>query len=137
MDLTEFKTEWAQLREKVAQALGEFPETRLSRPVQDKDGWTVRHSLTYLASLDAQVKAINTISDLSTFELRRLRGEAMFEAQYLRLRDLTPFLVESAEKALSSFSDGEGREFSGQTGEMARLLSEARDVLSIVEEATE
>mgnify|MGYP001269140950 CR=1 FL=1 len=137
MDLTEFKTEWTQLREKVVEALGELPETRLSRPVPDKDGWTVRHSLTYLAGLDAQVKSIISISDLSAFESRRLRGEAMFEAQYLRLRDLTPFLSESADTALSSLSEGEATEFLEQADEATRLLSEARDILITIEESAE
>ncbi len=137
MNLTEFKTEWAQLREKVVEVLGELPETRLSRPVPEKDGWTVRHSLTYLASLDVQVKSIISISALSAFESRRLRGEAMFEAQYLRLRDLTPFLAESAETALSSLSEGEATEFLGQADEATRLLSEARDVLVTIEKAAE
>ena len=137
MDLTEFKTEWAQLREKVVEVLGELPETRLSRPVPEKDGWTVRHSLTYLASLDVQVKSIISISALSAFESRRLRGEAMFEAQYLRLRDLTPFLAESAETALSSLSEGEATEFLEQADEATRLLSEARDILITIEESAE
>ena len=61
----------------------------------------------------------------------------MFEAQYLRLRDLTPFLSESADTALSSLSEGEATEFLEQADEATRLLSEARDILITIEESAE
>jgi hypothetical protein len=112
-------------------------ETKLSRTATERPGWTLRHSVTFLAALDAEVLQLATGEEITDWDLRRLRGEAMFAAQYLRMRDLLPFLTDTAQRVEDYMSANEPNDISSAIVAIRGKLVEAQSILEIIKEANQ
>lgn len=92
------------LRATLVQLLEELPETRLSKQTP-RQGWTLRHELSWLAASDEELlqrldPALGTPSDEAQW--RRVRGQAMHAAQELRLAALREHLEASGTRVAGS-----------------------------------
>jgi hypothetical protein len=117
--------------------LEEVAETKLSRTATERPGWTLRHSVTSLAALDAEVLQLAAGEELSAWDLRRLRGEAMFAAQYLRMRDLLPHLADTAQRVEDFMADNEPDDIGSIVVAITGKLAEAKTILGIIKEANQ
>lgn len=84
-------------RATLVQLLEDLPETRLSKPTP-RQGWTLRHELSWLAASDQELLQRLDPDDESTRDeehWRRVRGQAMHAAQELRLAALREHLKAS------------------------------------------
>ncbi|MDG1839609.1 MAG: hypothetical protein P8J64_02585 [Dehalococcoidia bacterium] len=128
---------WLSTRRETLAVLEEVAETKLSRTVTERPGWTLRHSVTFLAALDAEVLQLAAGEELSAWDLRRLRGEAMFAAQYLRMRDLLPHLADTAQRVEDFMADNEPDDIGLIVVAIAGKLAEAKTILGIIKEANQ
>ena len=128
---------WLSTRRETLAVLEEVAETKLSRTATERPGWTLRHSVTFLAALDAEVLHLAAGEELSAWDLRRLRGEAMFAAQYLRMRDLLPHLADTAQRVEDFMADNEPDDISSIVFAIAGKLAEAKTILGIIKEANQ
>jgi hypothetical protein len=89
--------EGAALRARLISLLEDLPETRLSKTTP-RLGWTLRHELSWLAAADEELRQRLELTAAASEDeprWRRIRGEAMHEAQELRLAALTAHLEAS------------------------------------------
>jgi len=128
---------WLSTRRETLAVLEEVAETKLSRTATERPGWTLRHSVTFLTALDAEVLQIATGKELLEWDLRRLRGEAMFAAQYLRMRDLLPHLTETAQRVEDYMSASEPNDISSIIVAIRGKLAEAQSILGVIKEANQ
>ena len=128
---------WLSTRRETLGALEEVAETKLSRTATERPGWTLRHSVTFLAALDAEVLQLAIGEEIKDWDLRLLRGEAMFEAQYLRMRDLLPFLTDSAQRVEDYMSANEPHDISSVIVAIRGKLVDAQGILEIIKEANQ
>lgn len=128
---------WISTRHETLVVLEGVAETKLSRTATERPGWTLRHSVTFLAALDAEVLQLATGEEITDWDLRRLRGEAMFAAQYLRMRDLLPFLTDTAQRVEDYMSANEPNDISSAIIAIRGKLVEAQSVLEIIKEANQ
>jgi hypothetical protein len=95
------------LRAELVALLEDLPETRLGAALE-RPGWTLRHDLAALAAFDVELPHVLDrlrAGAPSPLHLRRFRGEAMFEAQQLRLRPLRERLATGVEAAAAALED--------------------------------
>lgn len=128
---------WLSTRRETLVVLEGVAETKLSRAATERSGWTLRHSVTFLAALDAEVLQLATGEGISEWDLRRLRGSAMFAAQYLRMRDLLPHLTETAQRVEDYMSASEPNDISSIIVAIRGKLAEAQSILGIIKEANQ
>ena len=128
---------WLSTRRETLAVLEEVAETKLSRTATERPGWTLRHSVTFLAALDAEVLQLAAGEELSAWDLRRLRGEAMFAAQYLRMRDLLPHLADTAQRVEDFMADNEPDDIGSIVVAITGKLAEAKTILGIIKEANQ
>ena len=128
---------WLSTRRETLAVLEEVAETKLSRTATERPGWTLRHSVTFLAALDAEVLHLAAGEELSAWDLRRLRGEAMFAAQYLRMRDLLPHLADTAQRVEDFMADNEPDDIGSIVVAITGKLAEAKTILGIIKEANQ
>jgi len=128
---------WLSTRRETLAVLEEVAETKLSRTATERPGWTLRHSVTFLAALDAEVLQLAAGEELSEWDLRRLRGEAMFAAQYLRMRDLLPHLADTAQRVEDFMADNEPDDIGSIVVAITGKLAEAKTILGIIKEANQ
>ena len=94
----------SSLRSELVALIEELPETRLSQPTQ-RHGWTLRHELSWLAAADEELRQRlepPAGTDHEEPHWRRVRGEAMFAAQELRLAALREHLAASGASVAAS-----------------------------------
>lgn len=85
------------LRAELVTLLEALPETRLSKPTP-RQGWTLRHELSWLAAADEELRRRLDLATSDAAEAphwRRVRGEAMHQAQEMRLAALREHLANS------------------------------------------
>ena len=128
---------WLSTRRETLAVLEEVAETKLSRTATERPGWTLRHSVTFLTALDAEVLQIATGKELLEWDLRRLRGEAMFAAQYLRMRDLLPHLADTAQQVEDFMIANEPNDIDSISFAIRGKLEEAKTILGIIREANQ
>ncbi len=150
--------EWREVRGLVLGLAEQLPETRLGRATE-RAGWTIRHELAHLAALDRDITHIFERAAASAGEtaseaveeareaiaLRRMRGQAMFAAQELRLTPLRQYLAEAGERAASTIEARAallerpvriaGREASTVSEHLDHALARAREGVAILREA--
>ena len=103
--------EWREVRSTLLGLAEQLPETGLGRATE-RAGWTIRHELAYLAVLDRDVahvfeRAATGAAEIldetrEAIALRRMRGQAMFAAQELRLAALRQYLADAGERAAAA-----------------------------------
>jgi hypothetical protein len=112
---TGLAAELRRLHEALNDLAGQLPESR-SYARTDRDGWTVKHELAYLAaSNDLLLRAVETLPGASDgapavladseVALRRARGEAMHAAKELRLGPLREHLATLAGAAATAVEE--------------------------------
>src|SRR3546814_1647050 len=94
--------EWREPRQALLALVEKLPETRASRNTE-RPGWTLKHELAHLASLDEELRhfldsARAGLRDHDGLHhealgLRRVRGQAMHAAQEMRLARLREHLA--------------------------------------------
>jgi uncharacterized damage-inducible protein DinB len=149
--------EWREVRGLVLGLAEQLPETRLGRATE-RAGWTIRHELAHLAVLDRDIthvfdraaaageSAVEAIEDArEAIALRRMRGQAMFAAQELRLTPLRQYLAEAGERAASTIESqaallGQpvriaGREAATVSEHLDHALARAREGVAILRDA--
>jgi uncharacterized damage-inducible protein DinB len=93
--------EWREAREALLELAAKLPETRAYRNT-DRAGWTLKHELAHLASLDDELRHFLDSARAGLGEhhhdgLRRVRGRAMHAAQEMRLARLREHLAVAGE----------------------------------------
>jgi len=101
--------QWRATRQRLLDVTEQLPESRISR-VTERVGWTLRHELASLASVDHEVTHLLAAARdgavrIDAVALRRLRGEAMHAAQELRLAPLRAHLAEAGERTARIIED--------------------------------
>ena len=89
--------------------LEKLPETRLSSRTK-RDGWTLRHQLSWIFALDSELNArLSIASGKMSIQQnwRRIRGEAMHKIQPLRLSEITTNLESSGKSIFDLMNDNE------------------------------
>ncbi len=126
----------AQLRELRAALLGaieSLPETRLYRKT-DREGWTLKHELSWLAAADEELEHVlerlREAEGALTLQLRRFRGERMWEAQELRLAPLREHLAATGHRAAAAVEEHAHHVVDRPLGIAGRELATAADYLS-------
>ena len=132
----------------------QLPETRLGKATE-RAGWTVRHELAHLAVLDHDIthvfeRAAATATEAfdearDAIVLRRMRGQAMFAAQELRLTPLRAHLAEAGERAATAIEAQAGllgrpvrlagREAATVAEHLDHVLARARESVAALREA--
>lgn len=132
----------------------QLPETRLGKATE-RAGWTVRHELAHLAVLDRDIthvfeRAAATATEAfdearDAIVLRRMRGQAMFAAQELRLTPLRAHLAEAGERAATAIEAQAGllgrpvrlagREAATVAEHLDHALARARESVAALREA--
>ena len=132
----------------------QLPETRLGKATE-RAGWTVRHELAHLAVLDRDIthvfeRAAATATEAfdearDAIVLRRMRGQAMFAAQELRLTPLRAHLAEAGERAATAIEAQAGllgrpvrlagREAATVAEHLDNALTRARESVAALREA--
>jgi uncharacterized damage-inducible protein DinB len=148
LDLAGMAASLSEQRAALLEALERLPEAQLYRPAP-REGWTLRHVLSFLAAADAELlrvlEALGGEPGAVSLHLRRLRGEAMYEAHGLRLTGLRDHLAASTERAAAALEQApsaldrpvalDGRE-GGTVGEYLRAyLSRTAEALELVSSA--
>jgi len=146
--------EWREIRGVLLGLAEQLPETRLGKATE-RAGWTVRHELAHLAVLDRDIthvfeRAAATATEAfdearDAIVLRRMRGQAMFAAQELRLTPLRAHLAEAGERAASAIEAQAGllgrpvrlagREASTVAEHLDHALARARESVAALREA--
>ncbi len=146
--------EWREVRGVLLGLAEHLPETRLGRATE-RAGWTVRHELAHFAVLDHDIMhvferaaagmagAFDEARD--TAALRRMRGQAMFAAQELRLTPLRQHLADAGEHAAAAIEAQAallghpvrlaGREATTVAGHLDHALARAREGVAVLREA--
>ena len=101
--------EWREAREALLELAAKLPETRAYRNT-DRPGWTLKHELAHLASLDEELRhfldsARSGFADHNGPGLRRVRGRAMHVAQEMRLGRLREHLAAAGEATASALEE--------------------------------
>jgi len=101
--------EWREARGALLELVAKLPETRASRTT-DRPGWTLKHELAHLASLDEEVRHVldsarEGWADHHGPGLRRVRGRAMHAAQEMRLGRLRDHLAAAGEVTAGAIED--------------------------------
>lgn len=146
--------EWREVRRLILGLVEQMPETRLGRATE-RAGWTVRHELAHLAVLDRDVthvferaasEAAEALDEArESIAIRRMRGQAMFAAQELRLSALRQYLADAGERAATAI-EGQaallgrpvqvaGREATTVAGHLEQALARAREGVSVLRDA--
>ncbi len=124
--------EWREARETLLELAAKLPETRANRNT-DRAGWTLKHELAHLASLDDELRHFleSARSGLGTHHhdgLRRVRGRAMHAAQEMRLARLREHLAVVGEATAHAIE--EAGDALGQTVQIAE--AEGASVAEVV-----
>jgi len=103
--------QWREVRKGLLEITEKLPESRVSRATE-RAGWTLRHELASLASIDQEVAHLLAAArsgavTLDAVAIRRLRGEAMHAAQELRLAPLREHLADGGERAARAIEEAE------------------------------
>lgn len=104
VDASALAAEWRETRHALLEVVGQIPETRAYRPT-DRPGWTLKHELSHLISLDAEIVYLlgaakqGVVEHVDATALRRRRGQVMHSAQELRLTPLCERLTAAGEEA--------------------------------------
>jgi hypothetical protein len=113
VDAAALAEEWRDARRTLIEFVERLPETRAYRAT-DRAGWTLKHELSHLISLDAEVVHLLTaarqgvVDHLDPAALRRRRGQAMHAAQELRLTPLRERLALAGEEAARAIEGAAG-----------------------------
>jgi hypothetical protein len=105
-DIQGYVNNFIDIRINLIQLLGQLPETRLSART-NRDGWTLRHQLSWIFALDLE---LNTRLSIASGEnnnqqnWRRVRGEAMHKVQPLRLSEITTNLESTGKLVIDSMN---------------------------------
>ena len=146
--------EWREVRGVLLGLAEQLPETRLGKATE-RAGWTVRHELAHLAVLDRDIthvfeRAAATATEAfdearDAIVLRRMRGQAMFAAQELRLTPLRAHLAEAGERAATAIEAQAGllgrpvrlagREAATVAEHLDNALTRARESVAALREA--
>ncbi len=154
--------EWREVRSTLLGLAEQLPETRLGKATE-RAGWTVRHELAHFAVLDrdiahvferAAAEARSAAQDAAghvvdeareAVTLRRMRGQAMFAAQELRLTPLRAYLAEAGERAAAAIEAHgaflshpvklTGREAATVAEHLDHALARAREGVAVLREA--
>lgn len=146
--------EWREVRGVLLGLAEQLPETRLGKATE-RAGWTVRHELAHLAVLDRDIthvfeRAAATATEAfdearDAIVLRRMRGQAMFAAQELRLTPLRAHLAEAGERAATAIEAQAGllgrpvrlagREAATVAEHLDHALARARESVAALREA--
>lgn len=146
--------EWREVRGVLLGLAEQLPETRLGRATE-RAGWTVRHELAHFAVLDHDIthvferaasgaaEAFDEAREVIT--MRRMRGQAMFAAQELRLTPLRQHLADAGERAAVAIEAQAallghpvrlaGREATTVAGHLDHALARAREGVAVLREA--
>ena len=147
--------EWREVRGVLLGLAEQLPETRLGKATE-RAGWTVRHELAHLAVLDRDIthvfeRAAATATEAfdearDAIVLRRMRGQAMFAAQELRLTPLRAHLAEAGERAATAIEAQAGllgrpvrlagREAATVAEHLDNALTRARESVAALREAS-
>lgn len=110
VDASALAEEWRETRRTLLEFVEQLPETRAYRAT-DRAGWTLKHELSHLISMDAEVVHLlgaakqGIVDHVDAAALRRRRGEAMHAAQALRLTPLRERLSLAGEEAARAIED--------------------------------
>lgn len=146
--------EWREIRGAIIGLAEQLPETGLGRATE-RAGWTVRHELAHLAVLDRDIahvfeRAAGGASEVlddarEAIALRRMRGQAMFAAQELRLHALRDYLASAGERAAATIEAQAAllshpvrlvdREASTVAGHLEHAVARAREGIAILRDA--
>ncbi|MCK9486125.1 MAG: hypothetical protein M0R73_05395 [Dehalococcoidia bacterium] len=101
-DASSLAREWREVRVFALEVAATIPETRIYRGTE-RAGWTLKHELSHLAALDAEVLHLLRLPTPGAgrpdaVAVRRLRGQAMHRAQDMRLAALRAHLGEMGEE---------------------------------------
>jgi len=133
----ELAREWREARTALLELAERIPETRAYKAT-DRAGWTIKHELAHLLSLDAEVThllavARHNVADaapaaveaikqhLEPAALRRRRGQAMHAAQELRLAPLRQQLASAGEHTAASI-EAAAEALSAPVGNLATTI---------------
>lgn len=137
--------EWREARETLLEMASELPETRIGRAT-DRAGWTLKHELAHLASLDEEIRHFIASArgggpGHHAPGLRRVRGQAMLAAQEMRLARLrehlavageaTAVAIEEAGEALGASAEFAEAEAAAISNLIHDRLSRARESLTV------
>ncbi|RJQ13240.1 MAG: hypothetical protein C4558_00185 [Dehalococcoidia bacterium] len=146
--------EWREVRGVLLGLAEQLPETGLGRATE-RAGWTIRHELAHLAVLDRDVvhifeRAASGAGEVldetrEAIALRRMRGQAMFAAQELRLNALRQYLADAGERAAAAIEAQAGllnhpvrlagRETTTVAGHLEHALTRAREGITVLRDA--
>jgi uncharacterized damage-inducible protein DinB len=104
VDASALAEEWRETRRALLEFIEQIPETRAYRAT-DRAGWTLKHELSHLISLDAELVQLlgaaqqGMVEHIDAVALRRRRGQVMHAAQELRLTPLRERLTNAGEEA--------------------------------------
>jgi len=105
-DIQSYVNNFIDTRINLIQLLGQLPETRLSSRTK-RDGWTLRHQLSWIFALDLELNTRLSIASGETSNQqnwRRMRGEAMHKVQPLRLSEITTNLESTGKLVIDSMN---------------------------------
>ena len=108
-DIQNYLNSFIDARINLIQLLEKLPETRLSSRTK-RDGWTLRHQLSWIFALDSELNVRLSIAsgNMSNQQnWRRVRGEAMHKIQPLRLSEITTNLESSGKSVFDLMNDNE------------------------------
>ncbi|MBG93009.1 MAG: hypothetical protein CL792_03415 [Chloroflexi bacterium] len=108
-DIQNYLNNFIDTRINLIQLLEKLPETRLSSRTK-RDGWTLRHQLSWIFALDSELNArLSIASGKMSIQQnwRRIRGEAMHKIQPLRLSEITTNLESSGKSIFDLMNDNE------------------------------
>ena len=108
-DIQTYLNDFIDIRINLIQLLERLPETRLSART-NRDGWTLRHQLSWIFALDSELNVRLSIAsgNMSNQQnWRRVRGEAMHKIQPLRLSEITTNLESAGKSVFDSINDNE------------------------------
>tara|TARA_A100001037_G_C14796125_1_gene476844 strand:- start:112 stop:573 length:462 start_codon:yes stop_codon:yes gene_type:complete len=108
-DIQNYLNNFIDTRINLIQLLEKLPETRLSSRTK-RDGWTLRHQLSWIFALDSELNArLSIASGKMSIQQnwRRIRGEAMHKIQPLRLSEITTNLESSGKSVFDLMNDNE------------------------------
>lgn len=132
--------EWRQVRSFALEIAATIPETRVYRNTE-RSGWTLKHELSHLAALDAEVLHMLRAAHNSppgrdehvdAIAVRRRRGEAMHRAQDMRLLPLREHLAEQGEEAARAIEGAGDALSSALAAHLRASLASAREGLEAV-----
>lgn len=130
--------QWREARTALLELVERIPESR-EHSKMERAGWTLKHELAHLASLDDEVTHLlraareDVTEHLSPALLRRWRGEAMHRAKEMRLPALREHLAGAGETTAHAIEEA-----AEALGAGARLAeADVRTVAALVRERLE